>query len=189
MPQGIEPLKYQQESLNQIAGFEHAQYPFLLQQQGFYPGFERLQQEQRQQQEEKKAADTEYLVGGNISKVPLRYYQYETTRVAAEGDDSVVVDAKKPSGNLKREWSCCGGFWPTSEPFSVSTSTEPSISQAQPGAIALAGPGGVASAAPRGTALVGDGGLAVSSPQATAVAGPTRDEPQKKGNKGGGKKQ
>lgn len=59
---------------------------------------------------------------------------------------------------------------------------EPSISQAQPGAIALAGPGGVAASAPRGTALVGNGGLAISSPQATAVAGPTREEqsPQKK---------
>lgn len=68
---------------------------------------------------------------------------------------------------------------------SPSTPTEPSISQAQPGAIALAGPGGVAAAAPRATALVGDGGLAVSSPQATAVAGPTRDEqpPQKKNNR------
>lgn len=67
------------------------------------------------------------------------------------------------------------------------TPTEPSISQAQPGAIALAGPGGVAAAAPRGTALVGQGGLAVASPQATAVAGPSKDDAGEKRKKNSNK--
>lgn len=99
------------------------------------------------------------------------FYPYQSTF----GDDSVVIEAKQedPSTNNDSETVS------SSDP----KNTEPSISQAQPGAIALAGPGGVAGAAPRGTALVGKGGLAVSSPQATAVAGTKKSEEGEKPQK------
>lgn len=45
--------------------------------------------------------DSQYLVGGSISKVPLRYYQYETSALTPENDDSVVVDAKQQNSEKK----------------------------------------------------------------------------------------
>ncbi|XP_045469951.1 uncharacterized protein LOC123677467 [Harmonia axyridis] len=80
-------------------------------------------------------------------------------------NDAVVIDAK---------------FDDDSEAISVPAKQQeqPSLAQAEPGAIALAGPGGVASSGPRATALVGKEGMAVSSPKATAIAGPA-DETEK----------
>ncbi|XP_063903118.1 uncharacterized protein LOC135122691 isoform X2 [Zophobas morio] len=89
-----------------------------------------------------------------------------------QDDDSVVIDAGDHLSDEEGD-SAEGDAEVVSAADKLS---EPTIAQAQPGAIALAGPGGVAAAAPRGTAFVGKDGVAVSSPQATAVAGPSRDE-------------
>ncbi|XP_068904936.1 uncharacterized protein [Tenebrio molitor] len=94
-----------------------------------------------------------------------------------QDNDAVIIEAREQDE---------GSNAPDTEAEVVSAAdkpSEPTISQAQPGAIALAGPGGVAAAAPRGTAFVGKEGVAISSPQATAVAGPTRDEIQQKNKK------
>ncbi|XP_044266653.1 uncharacterized protein LOC123012659 [Tribolium madens] len=97
-------------------------------------------------------------------------------------DDTVIIDAKEQQdgtdGNNNEQDTEAEVVSAADKPDS-----EPTISQAQPGAIALAGPGGVAAAAPRGTAFVGKEGVAVSSPQATAVAGPSKDAIQENKNK------
>lgn len=101
-------------------------------------------------------------------------------RNSDQEDDSVVIDAKQQDGveDSQEEDKEAEVVSAADKPDS-----EPTISQAQPGAIALAGPGGVAAAAPRGTAFVGKEGVAVSSPQATAVAGPRKEENEEKNKK------
>lgn len=65
-----------------------------------YPAFPYAPQQYEARENEKNPEagnenySSEYLVGGSISKVPLKYYQYETTRIGPETDDSVVIDAK-----------------------------------------------------------------------------------------------
>ncbi|KYB27727.1 uncharacterized protein LOC658244 [Tribolium castaneum] len=104
-------------------------------------------------------------------------------------DDTIVVDAKEQQDGSVDD----NNDEQDTEAEVVSAAdkpdSEPTISQAQPGAIALAGPGGVAAAAPRGTAFVGKEGVAVSSPQATAVAGPSKDAIQEKNKKQNKRKQ
>ncbi|XP_044751059.1 uncharacterized protein LOC123311264 [Coccinella septempunctata] len=81
-------------------------------------------------------------------------------------NDSVIIDAKFDDDSKESEAISV----PAKQP------REPSLAQAEPGAIALAGVGGVAESGPRATALVGKDGMAVSSPKATAIAGPADNE-------------
>lgn len=95
-------------SLNQPQDFKANEAPqqFSFTQQESYPAFPyssagNLQKLETREKDPGSGLNenynSEYLVGGSISKVPLKYYQYETTRLGPENDDSVVIDAKDQS--------------------------------------------------------------------------------------------
>lgn len=126
-----------------------------------------------------------------LNNFPL-YKPYEVTKQVPAAPKPIIVEEPKdkaqPRDNYEQDSIVIDGIDIDKEENDANSDSEvvaavdaskleqPTIAQAQPGAIALAGPGGVAAAAPRGTSFVGRGGVAVSSPQATAVAGPARDQ-------------